>query len=111
LVGRTEFDDPSGSLHYVLQYPIKTMNFQPKTNSFQVDTGPLLAPDFKAEANHTIDRLEMAHLAYNRLDLAEFILRRPTPIEDDGGRELCQVLHYSEVREQPANHLILAGEV
>ena len=95
----------------MLQYPIKTMNFQPKTNSFQVDTGPLLAPDFKAEANHTIDRLEMAHLAYNRLDLAEFILRRPTPIEDDGGRELCQVLHYSEVREQPANHLILAGEV
>ena len=27
--------------------PIKTMNFMPKTNSFQVDTGPILVPDYE----------------------------------------------------------------
>ena len=110
LVGRTEIDDPAGKHRYVLQYPIRTMNFQPKTNSFQVDTGPILVPDFKIEAERVIDRLEIAHIAYNRLDLAEFIVRRPTPIEDEDGKTLCQVLHYSEVREYPAVTQMLTGE-
>ncbi|MHC4403080.1 MAG: hypothetical protein ACYTG0_25750 [Planctomycetota bacterium] len=110
LVGRTEIDDPAGKHGYVIEYPIKTMNFQPKTNSFQVDTGPVLVPDFNVKADHAIDRLEMAHVAYNRLDRAEFILRRPTPIEDADGKALCQVLHYSEVREDPAATQLLAGE-
>jgi hypothetical protein len=109
LIGRTQIDDPAGKLRYVLEYPIRTMNFQPITNSFQVDTGPLLVPDFDANVTKTIDRLEMAHVAYNRLDRAEFILRRPTPIEDDDGKELCRVLHYSEVQEHSAVNLILAG--
>lgn len=110
LVGQTEIDDPDGKHRYVLQYPIKTMNFQPKTNSFQVDTGPVLVPDFKVEAERAIDRLEMAHIAYNRLDRAEFILRRPAPIEDEDGKALCHVLHYSEVREDRAVTQILTGE-
>ena len=110
LVARTRLDDPSRPLQYVLEYPIRTMNFQPKTNSFQVDTGPLLVPDFKSDAKRVIDRLEMAHVAYNRLDRAEFILRRPTPVEDDNGKPLCRVLHYSEVREDRAVNQILAGE-
>ena len=110
LVGRTRIDDPNGLARYVLEYPIKTMNFQPKTNSFQVDTGPLLVADFSSQTERAIDRLEMAHVAYNRLDRAEFILLRPTPIQDEQGKQLCQVLHYSEVREDKAENVILAGE-
>ena len=52
----------------------------------------------------------MAHIAYNRLDHAEFILRRPTPITDEAGREVARVLHYSEVREHPAATKILTGQ-
>ena len=52
----------------------------------------------------------MAHVAYNRLDRAEFVLRRPTPINDQAGQPLCHVLHYSEVREHPATTVILAAE-
>ena len=107
LVGRTEIDDPDGKHRYVLQYPIKTMNFQPKTDSFQVDTGPVLVPDFKIKADRFIDRIEMAHIAYNRLDRAEFILRRPTPVKDEEGKTLCQILHYAEVREDAAATRIL----
>ena len=110
LVGRTEIRDPQGGLRYVLQYPIRTMNFQPKTNSFQVDTGPVLVPDFKTKASGAINRLEMAHIAYNRLDRAEFILRRPTAVKDESGKELCRVLHYSESREHSAVNQILSGE-
>ena len=86
------------------------MNFQPQDDSFQVDTGPVLVPDFQSKASRSIERLEMAHIAYNRLDRAEFILRRPTPVKDKEGKELCKVLHYSEVQETPARTIMLAGE-
>ena len=110
LIARTYLDDPARALQYVLQYPVKTMNFQPKSNSFQVDTGPLLVPDFSAPDERAIDCLEMAHIAYNRLDRAEFILRRPTSITGADGMALCQVLHYSQTREHPARHELFAGE-
>ena len=109
LMGRTELRD-NKRRRYVLEYPIKTMNFRPENSSFQVDTGPLLVPDLNAEEAKSIDRLEMAHIAYNRLDRAEFILRRPTPITDDAGREVASTLHYSESRELMATTRILTGE-
>jgi hypothetical protein len=56
------------------------MNICPEVPAFQVDTGPLLVPDFTSAQTNTIDRLELAHVAYNRLDWAEFILRRATAI-------------------------------
>lgn len=109
LVARTELRDPERKERYVLEYPIKTMNYRPETESFQVDTGPLLVPDFTSKAKSPIDRLEMAHIAYNKFDRAEFILRRPTPITNKEGKELAQVLHYSEVREYPARNVMLTG--
>jgi len=109
LVGRTVIHESGTKRRFVLEYPIRTMNFQPKTNSFQVDTGPVLVPDFKVKAEKPIDRLEMAYIAYNRFDRAEFLIRRPTPITDNDGKELCKVLHYSESRELSAQTQILAG--
>ncbi len=108
LVGRTEIRGEGRT--YVLEYPIRTMNFRPENSSFQVDTGPLLAPDLESGEEKSINRLEMAHIAYNRLDRAELILRRPTPIADDAGREMARALHYSEVRQHPALTQILTGE-
>ena len=110
LVGQTTLRDPKRRQRYVLEYPIKTMNFRPENASFQVDTGPLLVPDFDSPQSEVIDRLELAHVAYNRLDRAEFILRRPTPICDDSGKELCRVLHYSEVKEYSASTQIASGQ-
>ena len=111
LVGRSEIKDPQLPLRYVIEYPIKTMNFMPQDNSYQIDTGPLLVPDFDLEANSAIDRLEMAHVAFNHKhpNLAEFILRKPTPVTDDSGKELCQILHYSKVRVDSARNTLLAG--
>ena len=91
LIGRTQIREPERGLRYVLEYPIKTMNFRPENSSFQVDTGPLLVPDFDSGEAKAIDRLEMAHIVYNRFDYAEFILRRPTPISDEQGGEPARV--------------------
>jgi hypothetical protein len=112
VVGRTTIRDPQRKERYVIEYPVRTMNFRPENGSFQVDTGPLLVPDPKATATRTIERLEMAHIAYNhvRLDRAEFILRRPTPIKDASGREVARVLHFSEVHALPATTQLFAGE-
>jgi hypothetical protein len=74
-----------------------------------VDTGPLLVPDFTSAQTNTIDRLELAHVAYNRLDWAEFILRRPTAITADG-KEVCKILHFSEVRDYSADNQVLTSE-
>jgi hypothetical protein len=46
------------------------MNIRPEVPAFQVDTGPLLVPDFTSAQANLIDRLELAHVAYNRLDRA-----------------------------------------
>lgn len=110
LVARTTVRDPKRPMRYVLEYPIRTMNFRPENGSFQVDTGPLLAPDFDSAEARPIDRLAMAHVAYNRLDRAEFILRRATPVADENGAELFRVPHYSEIQECPATTLLLTGE-
>ena len=111
LVGRTEIKDPQRPLRYVIEYPIKTMNIMPKDNSYQIDTGPLLVPDYDLDQAAVIDRLEMAHVAFNHKapNLAEFILRQPTPVMDESNRELCRVLHYSKVRVHSARNTLLAG--
>lgn len=109
LVGRTELRDKNRR-RYILEYPIKTMNFRPENSSFQVDTGPLLVPDFTSAETKPIDRLEMAHIAYNRLDRAEFILRRPTAISGEASPDALRVLHYSELVAVEATTRILTGE-
>lgn len=110
LVGRTTISHPDGDYQCVLEYPIKTMNFRPETPTFQVDTGPLVLPDFGVKDGLMIDRLVMAHVAYNRFDRAEFIIRRPVPIEGAESPATTKTLHYSEVREYEAANQILTGE-
>ena len=69
--GRTTFSHPDAAYPCAFEYPIKTRNFRPETPSFQVDTGPLVLPDVDVDDGATIERLVMAHIAYNRLDRAE----------------------------------------
>lgn len=110
LVAQTEIRDRDGRWQAVLEYPVKTMNFHPERRRFQVDTGPLIVPDFPALADveHWIDALDMAHVVYNTFDRAEFIVRRPTPVMRDG-KEVCSVLHYAEIRVYAARHAIVCA--
>ena len=111
LVAQTTIWDDSQRFSATIEYPIKTMNFHPERNRFQVDTGPVLLPDFSLETEHWIDRFSLAHVVYNTFDRAEFIIRRPTPILREGQR-VATVLHYSEKRIHAARHTILcAGHI
>lgn len=108
LVARTEVWDETEQVRATLEYPIKTINFHVERGRFQVDTGPLLVPDFAAVDEHWIDRLALAHIGYNTFSRAEFVIRRLTPIERDG-RTVASVLHYTEVRVQAARHTLFTA--
>lgn len=79
LNARTELYHAATGRRAFLEYPVKTMNITLEPPRFQVDTGPLLLPDFTATAVHLIEAFEMAHVVYHGFDKAEFILRKPTP--------------------------------
>ncbi len=96
-------------VRYQLEYPVRTMNYRPENSSFQVDTGPILVPDFASSSKIPcgIDELEMAYVAFNHRNYqqsAEFLLRRPTAVPDTD----VKVLHFSERQECEASTVIMA---
>jgi len=110
LVGRSEWDDRGAGCRVRLEYPVKTMNVHPDAGQYQIDTGPLPFPDCGHPGTLWVERLIPAFVAWNTPDRAEFVLQRPTPILQEG-RELCRVLHYSEIRVMTvANTILAVGE-
>ena len=105
LVAHTEIEDHASGLRVVLEYPIHTMNFL-TSRRFQVDTGPLLFPDFSRETDRWISLFAVAHAFYNTFDREVFILRRPTPVIRDGV-SACEAMHYSDIRRMPARNRLL----
>ena len=101
LNARTELYDAATGRRALLEYPVKTMNVMLEPPRFQVDTGPLILPDFTATASHLIECFDMAHVVYNALDKAEFILRKPTP--DSNATD------YATVQIVAARNVILAS--
>ena len=90
LVARTELRDEQRRVRAVLQYSVKTMNLSQAPPCFQVDTGP-------------------AHVVYNALDKAEFLLRKPTSILE-GDKLLYSTTDYSVVGIVPARTEIVCGD-
>jgi hypothetical protein len=108
IVARTEITEPDGRLRAILEYPVRTMNARTTPPRFQVDTGPLIVPDFESEATHAIERFDVAHVGYNVYDKAEFILRRPVTVPQ-GSRSGVLVTDYSELMTIPASNEIFVA--
>lgn len=75
----------------LLEYPVKTVNFSERERYYQVDTGPVLLPDFEHEYRSPLEGCRLAYVAHNRPEWAEFIVCVPTPVA--GG---VKVHHYSQ---------------
>jgi len=108
MVAQTEISDAESGMRAVVEYPVKTMNYHPERNRFQVDTGPVMWPDFSVLSEQWIECFCLAYVIYNRFDRADFIVRRQTAVTIDG-KEVCQVLHYAEIHQQEAKHTIFCG--
>jgi len=108
IVARTEIFGPDRRVRAILEYPVRTMNARTTPPRFQVDTGPLIVPNFESEAEHAIERFDVAHVGYNVYDKAEFILRRPVAVQQEGGSGIL-VTDCSELMTIPASHEIFVA--
>lgn len=103
LVSQTEYSTPEGSRVF-LEYPVKVINVSERDIFYQVDTGPVLAPDADAfDGKHGISVLRLAFMAHNTLGCTEMLVNVPTPI----GQSLS-VNHYSKVLKVAASSRIIA---
>ncbi len=105
LVSRTELRDERSGTRALLEYPVKTMNVMKNPVRFQIDTGPIIAPDFASTAELAVARFDLAHIVYNLFDRGELILRKPVAVGEGGA-----VTDYSERVEYTGRNIALAAE-
>jgi hypothetical protein len=102
VVAQTEYQ--SGDYHVLLEYPVKTVNFSERERYYQVDTGPILLPDFTTGEKSLLAACRLAYVAHNKPDWAEFIVCVPTPVSDQ-----IKVHHYSQsVRLEGVKNRLIA---
>ena len=97
IIATTEIQSPDGKFKVIIEYPIKTMNFVKERNRFQVDTGPILFPDFELDSIYDIEKLQLAFVCYNNRVIAEFVSRVPTVIDKTKDNQL-QTMEYSKIK-------------
>ena len=107
LVGQTELINEKTQQKAILEYPIKTMNVIKSIPRFQVDTGPILVPNFDSNKKLKVDSLDIAHIVYNQFDRGEYILRKPVQIANTNDGPLS-VTDYSELIEYVGINRIFA---
>jgi len=105
LNGRTKIADEDGRYSATLEFPIKTMNVNDINNAYQVDTGPILLPDFASSKERMVERFQLAFVAYNQGNEAYFVIQEPTPIAEDSNEK---VSHYSRVVRADARNSVIA---
>ena len=104
LVSRTELEDERSGVRAVLEYPVKTMNVMKSPVRFQIDTGPIIVPDFASAADLAVARFDLAHVVYNLFDRGELILRKPVAVGKG-----CTVTDYSHRVEYIGRNSVLAA--
>jgi len=105
--GRVEIADPTGRYRASIEFPIKTMNVNDIRNVYQVDTGPVLVPDFASSRERMVERFDLAYVAYNTPDEAYFVIQEPIaidPQQPDGP----MVSHYSRIVRMATRNSLLA---
>jgi hypothetical protein len=74
-----------------LEFPVRTMNANERDWVYQTDTGPVLFPDLDREPDDLLAGLDVAYVALNSPDWADFIVRVPTEIAEG-----VEVFHFSK---------------
>lgn len=90
VVSHTEYE--SAGHEVLLEYPVRCVNFSERERYYQVDTGPILLPDFERDYKSMLEGCRRAYIAHNSPEWAEAVVCVPTPLTDD-----IKVHHYSQV--------------
>lgn len=103
LNGRTEITDEAGHYRAMIESPIKTMNVNDLQNIYQVDTGPILLPNFHSTKERLVERFQLAYVAYNNPEEAYFVIQEPTPIVEGSPHRIS---FYSRVTRMNAKNSV-----
>lgn len=107
IVAQTEIYNEEEGLRAIIEYPVKTMNIHDVKNLYQTDTGPVLLPDLCRKYERVVDSIQLAFVAFNTPEFADFVIEQPTPIIKDGNK-LCKVYHYSKIVSLKAKNTLFA---
>ena len=107
IVSQTEISNPETKLRAIIECPVKTMNIAHPSKMYQVDTGPIAFADLSRRAVPMIDCLQLAFVAFNGPHFADFVIEQPTAVTE-GGKDLCQIYHYSNPVSLPAKNTLFA---
>ncbi|MCP4171764.1 MAG: twin-arginine translocation signal domain-containing protein [Fuerstiella sp.] len=109
LVSQTELSNQDTSLKATIECPVKTMNISLEKQMYQVDTGPIAFPDLSRRSVPLIDCLQLAFVAFNQADFADFVIEQPTAVIENE-EEVCSIYHYSNAISLPAVNRLLSYE-
>lgn len=100
IIARNQITDAATGITQLLEYQVKTMNVEPETGQFQIDTGPVALYDFADGSEEIMARFRWAYVACNDFTQAWFVIQTPTPILRDG-TEVARTTHYSQILHLP----------
>jgi hypothetical protein len=75
IVIQTEFVVAERGIRVILEYPAKTINMNEEVSAIQVDTGPIVFPDFSVTHDRHIDALRLCYLTFNNSGRCEVIVQ------------------------------------
>ena len=107
VTGRSTFLADDRETLVICEYPVTVMNARPSDQRWQVDTGPVLLPDFTLKSELVVGLFRQAYLVYNRRDWAEVAMRRPTPAAKNGNT----VMHYTSPQRLTMQNQLFAASL
>lgn len=119
IVGQTELTDAETGRVAIIEYPVKTINFERDKKDWQVDTGPLILPDLTAPPDEWSQKFQLAHIAFRTPYWADFVVDQPTPLEPGAKTDAAEAsvpgpqpmtYHYSGLVHKTARNVLLALE-
>ena len=109
LVGQTELRDERSGRVAIIEYPVKTINFERDQQDWQVDTGPLILPRLNVAPDQWSETIQLAHIAFRSWHWSDFIADQATPVTPD--HDEIQTYHYSKQIQKTARNVLLALDV
>jgi len=97
---RTSFTDKATGFDIVMEYPAKTVNTKNDTTGWQVDAGPVLAPNGNKPDDLTVEHLDLGFIVFNRDDYAEIVIRDTVALKDGGKTNHYQIRRNIDCRNE-----------
>ena len=106
ILGRTRFQGDDGETEVISEYPVTVMNARHEDHRWQVDTGPVLLPDFSLQPRLPVGLFRQAFLVYNSWNWAQVAMR--LPIKTAGSEVM---IHYTAPSRINVQNQLFAADI